>query len=394
MTGVLDGIRVLDFGRYIAGPACGMLLADMGAEVIRVEKIDGSEDRFVQPVTETGDGTNFLNLNRNKLSLTLNPTMPEGREVVRRLVATADVVVANLPPQTLVQMGLDYASLTAIKPDIILTTVSAFGHGGPYSDRVGFDGVAQAMCGNAHMGGLPGQPFKSFVPWVDFGTACLTAFGTMAALMEKGKTGRGQQVEGALLRTALAFNTALLAEQAVLGIDREPTGNRGQTAAPMDLFNTIDGAVIVQVVGGPLFRRWADLMGEPEWLEDPRFKDDIGRGDHGHLVSERMGRWCGERTTAQVIAELDAARIPCGSVYTAQQALDDPHIRQMGFLQYLDYPGAPKPVPVADVPVRLSATPGAVRHRAPMLGEHTDTILAALGYDDAARAALREKRVI
>ena len=313
---------------------------------------------------------------------------------MRRLVASARVVIANLPPQTLVQMGLDYASLTAIKPDIILTTVSAFGHGGPYSARVGCDGVAQAMCGNARMGGLPGQPFKSVVPWVDFGTACLTAFGTMAALMEKGKTGRGQQVEGALLRTALAFNTALLAEQAVLGIDREPTGNRGQTAAPMDLFNTIDGAVIVQVVGGPLFRRWADLMGEPEWLEDPRFKDDIGRGDHGHLVSERMGRWCGERTTAQVIAELDAARIPCGSVYTAQQALDDPHIRQMGFLQYLDYPGAPKPVPVADVPVRLSATPGAVRHRAPMLGEHTDTILAALGYDDAARAALREKRVI
>jgi len=394
MTGVLEGIRVLDFGRYIAGPFCGMLLADMGADVIRVEKLEGSEDRFTQPVTEQGYGANFLNLNRNKRSLTLNPTKPEGREVVKRLVATADVVIANLPPQTLEQMGLDYAALKATKPDVILTTVSAFGHGGPYSHRVGFDGVAQAMCGNAYMGGRPGDPIKSFVPWVDFGTASLCAFGTAMALIERMKSGRGQQVEGALLRTAVMFNSALLAEQGVLELDRVPTANRGQSAAPMDLYTTQDGAVIVQVVGQPLFERWARLMGEDTWLTDPRFKDDIGRGDHGEIVSERMQAWCGQRSTEQVIAELEAARIPCGRVYNQREALEDPHIRAMGFLKEVEFPGARRPVPTSDTPVKLSETPGGIRVRPPTVGEHTDEIMASLGYDEAARTALRAKRVI
>ena len=147
MSKVLEGIRVLDFGRYIAGPYCATLLADLGADVIRIEKVDGSEDRFVSPVTKTGDGAMFLQLGRNKRGLTLNPMKPEGREIVKKLVATADVVVANLPPDTLSAMGLDYESLTQIKPDIILTMISAFGRGGPYSNRVGFDGLGQAMSG-------------------------------------------------------------------------------------------------------------------------------------------------------------------------------------------------------------------------------------------------------
>ena len=151
MSKVLKGVKVLDFGRYIAGPFCGTLLGDLGADVIRIEKVDGSEDRFLSPITEDGDGALFMQLARNKRSLTLNPMKPEGREVVKRLVATADVVVANLPPDTLETMGLDYSSLRAIKPDIILTMISAFGRGGPYSNRVGFDGIGQAMSGNMYM---------------------------------------------------------------------------------------------------------------------------------------------------------------------------------------------------------------------------------------------------
>jgi crotonobetainyl-CoA:carnitine CoA-transferase CaiB-like acyl-CoA transferase len=158
MPGVLEGIRVLDFGRYIAGPYCAALLAEQGAEVIRVEKREGSEDRFQAPVASTGDGALFLQMNRNKLGLTLDPMLPEGQKIVRQLVATADVVVANLPPQTLLDMKLDYASLTAVKPDIILTTVTAYGRGGPYSDRVGFDGIGQAMSGAVYMTGDEDQP--------------------------------------------------------------------------------------------------------------------------------------------------------------------------------------------------------------------------------------------
>ena len=268
MNQVLEGIRVLDFGRYIAGPFCASLLGDMGAEVIRIEKVRGSEDRYVSPVTENGDGSLYMQMGRNKKGLTLNPMKPEGREVVRRLVATADVVVANLPPDTLKAMGLDYESLTAVRPDIILTMISAFGTGGPYSNRVGFDGLGQAMSGAMYLSGTPEQPVKTWAPYVDFGTASLSAFGTMAALLERQKTGRGQIVEGSLFSTALTIMNGTLIEQAMIRPDRQASLNRSQTSGPADTFRTKDGWVLVQSVGRPLFERWAELMGEPEWLDD------------------------------------------------------------------------------------------------------------------------------
>src|SRR5690349_65775 len=198
MPGVLEGIRVLDFGRYIAGPYCAALLAEHGAEVIRIEKRQGSEDRYQAPVAATGEGALFLQMNRNKLGLTLDPMLPEGQEVVRKLVATADVVVANLPPQTLEAMKLDYASLSAVKPDIILTTVTAYGRGGPYSERVGFDGIGQVMSGAAYMtSDSDGErPYRFQAAWVDFGTALHCAYGTAMALMARAQTGRGQVAEG------------------------------------------------------------------------------------------------------------------------------------------------------------------------------------------------------
>ncbi|MFZ1105698.1 MAG: CoA transferase [Hyphomicrobiaceae bacterium] len=394
MTGVLDGIRVLDFGRYIAGPYCAALLAEHGADVIRIEKREGSEDRFQAPVAETGEGALFLQMNRNKRGLTLDPMTPEGQEVVRRLVATADVVVANLPPQTLAAMRLDYESLTAVKSDVILTTVTAYGRGGPYASRVGFDGIGQAMSGAVYMTGTEDQPYRAAVPWVDFGTALHCAFGTMAALMARRVTGKGQWVEGALLATAVTMTNAMLIEQAVIEADRVPTGNRGQTAAPVDIFRTRDGWILTQVIGQPLFRRWARLMGEEHWLTHERFKDDISRGNNGVLVSERMGRWCAERTTAEALEILGRAQIPAGPVLKPQQTLDDPQVQAMGFFQPVEFPGTPRPAPVAKVPVRLSATPGSIRRRAPLLGEHTDEILASLGYTGEAIAGLREKGVV
>lgn len=394
MKKILEGIRVLDFGRYIAGPYCATLLGDLGAEVIRIEKVDGSEDRFLSPVTERGDGALFLQLARNKLGMTLNPMKPEGRDVVRRLVATADVVVANLPPDTLASMGLDYESLCAIKPDIILTMISAFGRGGPYATRVGFDGLGQAMSGNMYMSGTPEQPVKAYAPYVDFGTASLSAFGTMAALFERQQTGRGQIVEGSLFNTALTLMNGTLIEQAVIDRNRVATLNRSQTSGPADTFKTRDGWVLVQSVGGPLFKRWADLMGEEHWLTDPRFKDDISRGDHGEEISARLAAWCAERTSAEVLQEMEAARIPAGPVLSPQQVLDDPHIAAKGLFQATDYPGMNKPAPLMRTPVELSETPGEIRHRAPTLGEHTDQIMKELGYSEQSIAELREKRVI
>ena len=392
MAGVLDGIRVLDFGRYIAGPFCGMLLGDMGAEVIRIDKLSGSEDRYLVPVADSGEGPLFLALNRNKKSLTLNPMKPQGREIVENLVKTADIVIANLPQPTLEAMGIDYDSLRAIKPDIILTTVTAYGNGGPYSERVGFDGVAQALAGATYMGGRPGDPMKSFVPFADFGTATMAAFGTLSALIERNKTGSGQLVEAALTRTVMAFNIALLAEEAIKSIDRPSYGNRGYSAGPSDIFKTTDGAVMVQVVGQPLFERWAKLMGEESWLQDPRFATDMDRGENGELLSARMQMWCKDMSTKEVLDALDEARIPCGPVLSAKQVLQDPHIKAMDFLQDMNFPGLKKPIPINTTPVKLSQTPGTIRQRTAELGEHTDEILNSLGYTPDKISEMRNAR--
>lgn len=394
MTQVLKGIRVLDFGRYIAGPFCGTLLADMGAEVIRIEKIDGSEDRFLTPISETGEGGTFMQLARNKLGMTLNPMKPEGREIVKKLVATADVVIANLPPDTLKNMGLDYDSLKAVKPDIILTMISAFGRGGPYSNRVGFDGLGQAMSGAMYLSGTPEQPVKAWPPFVDFGTASFAAFGTLAALYEKQKTGKGQVVEGSLFNTALTLMNGTAIEQSALQINRVASLNRGQAAAPSDTFKCTDGWVLVQSVGGPLFERWTVLMGEPHWLEDERFKDDISRGENSVLISERMAKWCAERTSAEALAAMEEVRLPAGPVLSPQQVLEDPHIAAKGLFQPVDYPGMEQPAPLMRTPVELSETPGEIRHRAPTLGEHTDSLMSELGYSETEIAQLQELRVI
>lgn len=396
MRGVLSGIRVVDFGRYIAGPYCATLLAEFGAEVIRIEKRDGSEDRFQLPLTSSQDGAMYMQINRNKRGMTLDPLKPGAREICRRLVASADVVVANMPMQALAAMHLDYPSLTAVKPDIVLTLVTAYGRGGPYSDRVGFDGIGQAMCGATYMSAMgEGEPPRRyFSPWVDFATALHCAYGTALALMERSRSGKGQIVEGALLGTALTLSNSLLIEQSVLGKDRKPTGNRSQLGGPSDIFRAQDGWVQVAVIGQPLFKRWAKLMGEGEWLTDPRFKDDSSRADHGELLSERMGRWCAERTSNEIVEVLGKMMIPAGAVLTPQQALDDPHIQSMGFMQSVDYPGLSSATPLARAAVSLSETPGSIRHRAPTLGEHTDEILTELGFVDDEIRDFRQSEIV
>lgn len=400
MAGVLDGVRVLDFGRYIAGPYCATLLGHFGAEVIRIEKLSGGEDRYIYPLFKDedgkdGEGAIFLQVGANKQSVTLNPMKPEGREIVKQLVATADVVIVNLPQPAIEAMGLDYDTLTTIKPDIILTTMSTFGPTGPYANRGGFDGIGQVMSGAAWMSGTPGNPMKSNAPFIDFGTAMSATIGTFAAILHKRETGEGQQVEAALLRTGLMMMNSILMDQEVMQTNRLPTANQVQTSAPSDVFATSDGHVLVHTVGGNLFRRWAKMIGEEEaWADDPAYASDQDRGDRRDIVGARMAKWCAERTTDQAIADMEEFGVPAGPVLTPQQTLDDPQVQAMGDMVDVEYPGVPKPAPVMGPPVRLSKTPGTMRERAPTLGEHTEHILKELGYSDAELAELREKRVI
>jgi crotonobetainyl-CoA:carnitine CoA-transferase CaiB-like acyl-CoA transferase len=390
----LEGIRVLDFGTFIAAPYCAALLADLGAEVIRIERPGGSDDRFVMPVSAGGEGALFIQLNRNKTSLTLNLGHPRGSEVVRRLVESCDVVVVNMPPKVLSRLGLDYSTLSAIRPDVVLVSVSAFGPQGPEKDSVGFDGIGQAMSGAIWLTGLPGRPFRSATSYVDYGTGLAAAYGALAAILERQRTGKGRHVEASLLGTALTIMNPVLIEEASGARSRKPIGNRSPIAGPSDLFAARDGWIMVQVIGQDMFERWATLVEAPELIDDPRFADDFARGENGETLSERMASWCAQRTTQECLATLREARIPAAPVLTPAQALDAPQNREGGFFTWVDHPGLSASVPIVQGSVRLTGDGESDCRPAPGLGQHTAQILNSVGYSSAESAELRAEGVV
>ena len=390
----LTGVRVLDFGRYIAGPYCAALLGDYGADVIRIERIGGNEDRWTVPVAEDGAGAGFLQMNRNKRSLALALSSPDGQAIVRRLVATADIVVVNMPADALAKAGLDLASLAAIKPDIILVTATAFGDQGPLAGRPGFDTIGQAMSGAVHLTGTADQPYRAQINYVDFGTALHCAFGAMVALRERDATGRGQQVSGSLLGTAVAMANGLSIDHALNGIERQPIGNRSFGSGPTDIFRTSDGWIAIQVVSNAMFARWAKLIGAPELIDDPRFADDMGRGDNGAVLSALMSAWCAGRSTEDAMDALGSARVPAGPVLAPSQVMAHPQVQASGFVEYVRYPGTPAPAPIMGAPIVLSACARDPMMRAPQAGEHSAAILAEIGFDASEIAAMAAAGVV
>ena len=366
MPGVLEGIRVLDFGRYIAGPYCAALLAEQGAEVIRIEKREGSEDRYQAPVAETGEGALFLQMNRNKLGLTLDPMRPEGQEIVRKLVATADVVVANLPPQTLEDMKLDYASLTAVKPDIILTTVTAYGRGGPYSDRVGFDGIGQAMSGAVYMtgDGGPALPRAGALGRLRHGAALRVRHHGRA----DGAQGHRQGPDGG--RRAAGHRRHLRQRAADrAGGDRSPTACRRGTAArrrrPVDIFRTKDGWILVQVIGAAAVQALgqADGRGALAHRSALQGRHLARRQRRGHQRAHeplvrasarpprRSRSWPRPRSRRARSTSRSRRWTTRTSRRWASSSRPSSRARR-------------KPAPIAKAPVWLSETPGSIRRRA------------------------------
>jgi crotonobetainyl-CoA:carnitine CoA-transferase CaiB-like acyl-CoA transferase len=222
----------------------------------------------------------------------------------------------------------------------------------------------------------------------------LSAFGTLAALQERTRTGRGQEVRSSLLGTALTTFNWLLMEEALTGVGREAHGNRSHSGAPADFFRTRDGWITIQVIGDPLFRRWAALVGEPEWLSDERFASDAARAKNGAVLSERTARWCENLSTAEAIAALERARIPAGPILSPRQVLADPHVRETNMLTPMAYPGLEAPAPLVFAGLQLSLTPSGLTRRAPQLGEHTAEVLTSLGYSGAEIEALRDSGTV
>ncbi|MET0547143.1 MAG: CoA transferase [Caulobacterales bacterium] len=395
MSKILEGVRVADFGKYIDAPYCASLLADFGAEVIRVEDVGGGVDRRVVPLGEEDAGASFFACNHNKKSLSLNTTTDEGKKVFAKLISSVDVVIASLPPRALAAAGLDYETLRAIKPDIILTSVNAFGSGGPWSDRVGFDGVAQAMSGLCYMTGYPGDPQKAYGPYVDFSTGMFAALGTMGAIQWKQKTGEGQHVEAAMVLAALVPAMPLLTEQGVTNINRKPAGNRSQVGAPADMFSTKDGGrFIMQVSGDDMYRRWAKLMGDETLMTDPRFKTDGTRVREGGFLSQRMQEWSSQQTLDEALTALAKAKLPTGPVLKPQEVLEHEHLQALRTFDWGDYPGMPHAAPMLRPPVRLSGSPLKDPTPPPLAGADTNSVLSDLGFDSAQINALRENGIV
>ena len=394
MLGVLSGYRVLDFGRYISAPFCAALLAQLGAEVIRIEPPSGSDDRTVMPLGPHEDGALYHQVNGGKRSLALDIAHPDSRDLLERLMAEADVVVANLPPNALLKLKLDYASLCAIRPDIILCSINAYGPNGPYRDAIGFDGTGQALSGALALTGTPAQPYRAAVSYVDFATAQSAALGILAALLRRDRTGKGEHVQASLLGTALIMTNPMLIEVASGARTRSATGNRSPIAGPSDLFRTRDGWIMVQVIGQAMFGRWAALVDRLDLLDDPRFSSDMARGDHGEELSAITAAWTAERTSAACIQALRSHRLPATPLLTPAEALTAPEIVEGGLLALQPRLDGGAPVPVAKAPFSFASATASPPRPAPRLGGDTSAILTELGIDQTRIDSLQRSGVI
>jgi len=393
MNGILDGIRVLDFGRYIAGPYCAALLADFGADVVRVERREGGDDRYLMPSTEHGEGAQFLQCNVGKRCLTLDMTSARGRDVMRRLIAGADVVVANFSPRALTHFGLDYDTLRSIKDDLILTTASAYHSEGPLAERIGFDGVGQAVSGAIWLTGQPGQPYRSATAFVDFSTALSCAYGTLGAIITKMRTGKGTHVQASLVGTAMTIMNQILIEQDTGYNARIPTGNRSPIAGPSDVFAASDGWFIMQVIGNKMFKRWAKIVEQPDLAEDQRFTTDILRGRNGEQLSRIMSTWAASRSRDECLSVLVAAGIGCGPVLSPAEVMAGTMGLSDTFMSRVDYPGS-NGIPLAHPPARLSHGAKGAPTRPPLLGEHTEQVLTDYGFSTEEICSLRNEGVV
>jgi crotonobetainyl-CoA:carnitine CoA-transferase CaiB-like acyl-CoA transferase len=391
--GPLAGLRVLDLTEHMAGPFCTMILADMGAEVLKIERPGkGDSSRAM------GDGSErnpfFRYINRNKKSIALDYKAPAGREVFMRLVRSVDVLVENYRATVMERAGLGYAVLARENPRLIYAQLSGFGPDGPYRDKGGLDLIAQGMGGLMHVTGEPdGPPTSVGQPICDLGTGMWGVQGILAALYERERTGQGQKVDCSLLETALGFSGWTSAAWLVDGREPARQGARHRQNAPYQRLATQDGYMMIGAATQDLWERCVRALGRPAWLDDPRFRRNADRLRHREALEQELERVLATRPTAHWVAALDAVGVPCGPVNTYAQLFADPQVRHLGMVVHADDPELGR-VPHVRSAVRLSRSRVAVRTVAPALGAHTTEVLGGLGYPPAELETLRRERVI
>ncbi|GAB4466897.1 MAG: CoA transferase [Burkholderiaceae bacterium] len=394
-TGPLAGMRVLELAQIMAGPTAGMMLADMGADVIKVEKLPGGDDaRGYQEPRVNGVSAPFLMLNRNKRGIALNLKHPKGRDVLLRLVRDADVLTENYRLGTLERLGLGYDVLSKVNPGLIYCAVSGYGRTGPYADKGGFDLIAQGFAGLMSITGEPGgPPLKTGNSVADINAGILAVVGICAAYAHKLKTGRGQIVDTSLMEAALQQTYWHAAIFFATGESPGPTGSAHVLTAPYQAFRAKDGWINIGGANQANWERIADVLGHPEWRDDPRFRTNSDRMRNLDALVRAMNEVLATRTRAEWIKAFDAAGVPAGPVHSIGEALAHPQTLARGMVVELDHPQAGH-TRALGCPLHFSETPTAIGRPAPLLGEHTREVLREFGYSDGEIDALAAEGAI
>jgi len=390
----LEGLRVLDQTQVMAGPFCAMLLADMGADVIKIEPPGGESTRGMDLQLPSGVSAPFLAVNRNKRGMVLDLKRAEGVAILKSLVATADVLVENYRPGVARRLGVDYATLSTINPRLIYCSISGFGQTGPYADRGGYDLIAQGMSGiMSATGSEGGAPVKVGVPITDLGAGLFAVFGILCAVRARHSTGRGQLVDTSLFEAGLSLSAWEATEYWFTGQVPRGLGTAHRLNAPYQAFRASDGHFTVGAANANLFPRFCALLGLEHLVTDPRF-DTVARRLQNRAVLEPIVEAVTvSQPRAHWLAKCEEAGVPAGPIYSVPEALDDPHARARGMVQELTHPQAGRVNGLGN-PVKLSRTPPVMAKAAPTLGEDTDAILRELGLADPEIARLRTDKVI
>jgi crotonobetainyl-CoA:carnitine CoA-transferase CaiB-like acyl-CoA transferase len=379
----LEGVRVLDLTNVMAGPYCSMVLGDLGAEVIKLESLEGDSTRNFEPRVND-ESYCFAVLNRNKKSIAVDVKAPQGREIVLKLAARCDIVLENFRPGVVAKLGIAYEHLKAVNPALIYASMSGFGQTGPYGRKGGFDIIAQGMSGIMMMTGYPGgRPAKVGIAMNDIACGVTTLYGILGAYIGKLRHGQGQYLETSLLEAGLAWS--IWEFGAFFGGGEQPaaTGTRHRRSAPYQAFRSQDGYVTVGASGDKLWRLFAErVVEQPQWLEDPRFARNPLRVKHADALQELIEAIFVTQPTAHWVGKLDAAGVPGGPVYTYDQTLADPQVRHRRMVHDIDHPKI-GPMKTLGLPLKASGDLTQIRRPAPLHGQHTEEILRDAGYGES-----------